>query len=164
MQVDAFEARQVYRSAQRQPVQTRLWLERLFDEAQDRYLNTYTLSLSAEGRPLPDQEVEVWWVGRDQPGYSSWAEVPLEKRMQQGGERLRLCTDAEGRALLNLPQLDQLEGLDLPCEPAHYSYQLVVRFNADRADPHHLPAQLPQLEFYAQGRMHPPGEPLAAGH
>lgn len=147
-------------TARHRPAHPRLWIERHFDPAQDRYLNTYTLSLSADGRPLPGREVEVWWVGRGQPGYSSWAEVPLEKRMQQGGERLRLRTDAAGRALLNLPQLDQLEGLDLPCEPAHYSYQLVVRFNADRADPHHLPVQLPQLEFYAQGRRDLPDPDL----
>ncbi|MCC7261402.1 MAG: exo-alpha-sialidase [Candidatus Latescibacteria bacterium] len=139
-------------AAPHQPVPACLKIERHFDQTQDRYLNSYTIALSADGRPLPGREVEVWWVGRDQPGYSGWAEVPLAQRMQTGGERLLLRTDAAGQALLQLPALDHLENMNLPCEPAHYSYQLVVRFNADRADAAHLPAQLPQLEFYAEGR------------
>jgi hypothetical protein len=121
---------------------TRLWIERDFDEKQSRYLNAYTISLTADGAPLPDKEVQVWYVERNRPGYDSWNSTPLEERVKMGGKLLTLRTGSDGRAHVAFPEFDGITDI-------HFSYQVVVQFNVDRADPDYKPAQLPQLEFYA---------------
>jgi hypothetical protein len=134
----------------------RLWVEREYSEAQRRYLNVFRVSLGVDGTPLADQEIEVWCVEREQPGYDPWNKVPLAERMAAGGTLYRLRTGIDGTARLNLSHLDDLSGRPLPYEPIHHSYQLVARFNPDRSSPDFQPACLPQLEFYADGSLDPP--------
>jgi hypothetical protein len=135
----------------RRRADTRLWIERHFDEARAGYLNQYTISLTADGAPLANKELEVWYVGRDQPGYDSFAGTPLAERMKLGGRTVRLRTGADGKATLRLPEFDGIADV-------HTSYQMVVRFNADGLDSDHKPAQLPQVEYYAYGKVDPPLE------
>jgi hypothetical protein len=128
---------------QRRTEETRIEVEREFEEAEGRYRNAYTVTLTAGGRPLAGRELEFWYVERDQPGYDPWSSQALEVRMERGGQRLRLRTGSDGTVRAALPHLDAVQDV-------HHSYQLVVRFNSDRADPDYKPAQTPQLEFYAR--------------
>jgi hypothetical protein len=136
----------------------RLWIEREYSEARRRYLNLYRISLSVNGQPLADQEVEAWCVEREQPGYDPWNKVPLTERMATGGTLYHLRTGVDGVARLDLSHLDDLSGRSLPYEPIHHAYQLVIRFNPDRSNPAYQPAFLPQLEFYADGSLDPPSK------
>jgi hypothetical protein len=127
---------------------TRLWIDRRFDAATRRFVNAYTISLTAHGAPLADKEIDVWYVARDQPGYDSFNAKPLAERMKAGGKSMKLRTRADGTADLLLPEFEGVPDI-------HASYQLVIRFNADGNDPDHAPAELPQLEFYANSGMDP---------
>jgi len=128
---------------------TVLWIARDFDETANRWENAYTLTLTCGEESLADKEIEFWYVERDQPGYDSFNKIPLPERMQQGGRLLTARTDARGIARVSLPEFDKVEYI-------HLSYQLVARFNIERADPDYKPAQTPQLEFYANSRPDPP--------
>jgi hypothetical protein len=98
--------------------------------------------------PLPGRDLQVWYVARDAPGYDSWNSKPLTERMKLGGKALTLKTDAAGKARLVLPEFDGITNI-------HASYQVVVRFNADRQYPEYNPTELPQLEYYANSRIDP---------
>ncbi len=126
---------------------TLIQLAREFDQPGRRWLNRFTLTLTQDGVPLPARELEFWYAERWQAGYDSHNLVPLEDRMKSGGTRIRAITGNDGIAHVELPQR-----FDETTDP-HLSYQLVVRFNADRADPEYKPYQTPQLEFYANSRM-----------
>lgn len=121
---------------------TRLWIERGYDEAKQRFLNSYIISLTSSNTLLAGKDIEIWYVARDAPGYDSWNSKPLAERMKAGGKSLTVRTGANGTALLTLPEFDGIENI-------HASYQIVVRFNPDHRDPDYQPAQLPQLEYYA---------------
>ena len=121
---------------------TRIEIERDFDEAASRWRNAYTLTLSCDGAPLADKELEFWYVERDQPGYDSYNSRPLQERMKSGGRIVKVRTGADGKAHVAIPHLDAIENI-------HYSYQLLARFNMDRSDPDYKPVQSLQLEFYA---------------
>jgi hypothetical protein len=137
---------------------TSIGVEREFDERSGECRNAYLLGLSCAGEPLADREVELWYVLRDQPGYDSLGKVPLDERTRAGGRMLTARTDASGQARIALPDLQTDPDIGRAylhmgdIEPRHFSYQLVARFNADRTDPEYLPAQTPQLEFYAVAR------------
>jgi hypothetical protein len=126
----------------------RLWIDRAFDASKKSFLNAFTLTLSCEGKPLADKDLAVWYVARDKPGYDSYNSKPLEERMKLGGKTITLRTDADGRTKLELPEFDGVADI-------HATYQLVARFNADRRDAEYNPAQLPQLEFYANSGIDP---------
>ena len=130
---------------------TRLLVERDFDPPNRRWLNAYTLTLHCDGSPLPAAEVEFWYVERDQPGYDSFGKHPLEERMEAGGNRLKLCTNSDGKAHVDLPHLNAVEN-------EHHSIQFVARFNADHPDPAHKPCQTCQFEFYSVSFQDPPLE------
>jgi len=117
-------------------------VEREFDESVTRWPNAYTITLTCDGEPLADKELEFWHVEVDKPGYDSYNKTPLQERMKMGGQLIRVRTGADGVAHVTLPHLDEIQD-------THYSYQFIVRFNADRADPKYKPAQTPQFEFYA---------------
>jgi hypothetical protein len=122
---------------------TQLQVARDFDAARGRWLNRYAFTLTAGARPLAGKPVGVWYVERDKNGYDSANATPLEQRMRGGGTLVRPTTDASGVARVKLP-----EKFDAITNP-HLSYQLVARFNVDRADGDYKPCQSPQLEFYA---------------
>jgi hypothetical protein len=128
---------------------TQIGVERDFDEEKNRWRNAYTLTLTCDGQPLADKELEFWYVERYQPGYDSWNSQPLEERMKMGGTLVKVRTGPDGKAHVALPHLDAIQDV-------HHSYQLVVRFNLDRADPDYKPAQSPQMEFYANSYQDPP--------
>jgi len=130
---------------------TRLWVERDFDEPSNKWANAYTITLTSDGQPLADKEVEFWYVERYQPGYDSWNSQPLAERMKAGGTLIKVGTGADGKAHVALPHLDEVTNI-------HLSYQFIVRFNPDRADPDYKPAQTPQMEFYANAYPDPPLE------
>ncbi len=130
------------------PADARLGVERGFDEKQKRFLNSYTISLTAGGKPLAAQTIDVWYVARGRPGYDSFNSQPLDARIKLGGKRLSLRTDSHGTATLALPEFDGIASI-------HASYQLVIRFNADHAEPRFAPAELPQLEYYANSGLDP---------
>jgi hypothetical protein len=131
---------------------TRIEVERDFDEAANRWKNAYTVALTCDGQPLPGKELCLWYVERHQPGYDSFNTMPLEERMKMGGHRLDVRTGPDGVAHVALPGLDGITNV-------HQSYQLVVSFNANRADPTYKPARSPQLEFYANSQQDPPIDP-----
>lgn len=139
--------------ANRRTRRTRIGIERDFDEASHRWLNRYTLTLTCDGEPVPDRELEFWYAERtDPPAYDPWNARPLAERMKFGGTLLKVRTDRAGTARVALPRFDDREALaarTLPYAAIHHSYQLVVGFNRDRSDPDYAPAQSPQLEFYA---------------
>jgi hypothetical protein len=124
-------------------------VERAFDEAKKRWRNRYTLTLTSSGPALPDKELEFWYVQRGKPGYDSYNKHPLSERMKAGGVLIKVRTDRDGKASVDLPHLDAIKEI-------HYSYQLVVLFNRNRTDPSYKPAQTAQLEFYANHYQDPP--------
>jgi hypothetical protein len=128
---------------------TRLILERGFDSTARRWLNTYTLSLLCDDRPLADKELEFWYVERDQPGFVSHGKLDLEERMQMGGRLIRVRTGSDGKAQVDLSHLDAIED-------RHHSIQLVARFNTDCSDPEYKPCQTCQFGFYSNACQDPP--------
>ena len=121
---------------------TRIELTRDFDKTRSRWRNAYTLKLTCEGEPLVGEELEFWFVERDQPGYDSYNKDSLEERMKKGGEVIRVRTDKQGMAQVTIPRLDRIENI-------HHSSQIVARFNADRSNLQYKPAQTPMFEFYS---------------
>ena len=130
---------------------TRIEIERDFDEKRNLWPNAYTLRLTADGKPLADKEIEFWHVMRYSPGHDSRNSVPLEERMAVGGTLTKRRTDAEGRAHVATPELDDVQD-------RHLSYQFVARFNADLSDADYKPAQSPQFDQYCICRQDPPLE------
>lgn len=113
---------------------TKIRVERDFEPQARRWRNTYTLTLLCGDDPLPGKNLEFWYVEKNQPGYNSFGRQTLAERMAQGGHLLRVCTDADGRARLDLSHLDAIED-------THHSIQFVARFNTDGTDPAYKPYQ-----------------------
>jgi hypothetical protein len=132
----------------RKTVAAKLWIERDFDEATRSFPNSFTISLTVNGAPVTNKEVQVWHVLRDAPGYDSWNKTALSERMKLGGKSLTVRTGPDGKGRFALPEYNGITN-------THTSYQVVVRFNADRQYPDFKPAQLPQLEFYANNGLDP---------
>jgi hypothetical protein len=130
------------------PANPKLCIDRGFDDAKKDFLNRYTISLTLDDKPLADQPIEVWYVARDKPGYDSYNSKPLAERMKMGGKTVTLRTDDKGKAELKLPEFDNVTSI-------HATYQMVIRFNANRRDTRYNPAQLPQLEYYANSGLDP---------
>jgi hypothetical protein len=130
------------------PGHVKLWAEREYDAPSKRFLNSYNVSLTVNGAPLPDKDITTWYVARDQPGYDSFNSKPLKDRMAAGGKSVTLHTDSAGKARLSLPEFDGITDI-------HASYQLVIRFNSDHKYREYASAQLPQLEFYANSGLDP---------
>ncbi len=128
---------------------TKIHVERDYDANRRRWLNTFTIRLTSDGEPLPDRELEFWYVERYKPGYDGRNSVSLAERMKTGGTLLRPKTDTMGQAHVQLP--DRFNKITKP----HLSYQLVVRFNMDHSDPTSKPFQTPQLQFYSFAPMPP---------
>ena len=127
---------------------TRVLVERDFDAATRRWRNAYSLVLQCGDEPLPDRELEFWYVEKGQPGYDSFGRHTLLERMAQGGRRLTVRTDREGRASIDLSHLDAVED-------RHHSIQFVVRFNSNGKDPVYKPYQTYQFECYSDARQDP---------
>ena len=132
----------------RRTVAPKLWIERKFDQARGIFVNSYTLSLTADGAPLADKDIHVWYVTRNASGYDAWNKNPLAERMKAGGKSVTVRTGLDGRAEVELPEYDAIT------DP-HLSYQMVVRFNADRQYPNFKSAQLPQLQYHAASGVEP---------
>ena len=133
---------------------TSIWVERDYDAAQKRWPNSYTISLTSDGKPVPDKELEIWHVERYKPGYDSFGSRPLAELMKLGGTLLKLRTNASGKARLQMPaHLDKTTN-------QHMAYRLIVRFNMDRSDPDYKPCQSRVMEFYALQYMPPKLRPL----
>jgi hypothetical protein len=135
-------------TAARKPMATKLWIDRGYDKNHKRFLNSFAISLSGDGKPLGNKAIDVWYVARDQPGYDSFNSRPLEARLKLGGKRVTLHTGEDGIAKLQLPEFDGIASV-------HASYQLVIRFNADHVDPRYASVSLPQLEYYANSGLDP---------
>lgn len=131
---------------------TKITVERDFDESTGFWPNSYTVTLTSGGKPLPDKELTFWWVGRDKPGYDSWGVKTLEERMKLGGTTIKLRTGADGSARISLNEMDQVK------ETRHNTYQFVVLFNQDRSDKAYKPAQSVQFEQHAWWTQNPPEE------
>src|SRR5262249_45378840 len=125
---------------------TKLWIERGYDETKKSFLNSYTILLTANSAPLADKDVQVWYVARDTPGYDSYNSKPLAERMKLGGKVLTVHTNATGEAKLDLPEFNGITNV-------HSTYQMLIRFNVDQKYPDYKPAQLPQLEYYANSGL-----------
>jgi hypothetical protein len=148
-QRDQYVALQTFRlQVLRKTASTKLWIERDYDQGTRSFPNSYTLSLTADGTPLANKDIQVWHVFRDAPGYDSWNKTPLAERMRLGGKSTTVRTGPDGKARLELPEYNGITNI-------HSSYQVVVRFNSDGEYPDYKPAQLPQLEFYANNGLDP---------
>jgi hypothetical protein len=130
------------------PTHVKLWVDRKFDAPTKRFLNSYDISLTLNGAPLPNKDIAIWYVARNQAGYDSYNSKPLKERMVAGGKTVTLHTDSSGKAELSLPEFDAVTDI-------HTSYQMVIRFNSDHKYREYLSAQLPQLEFYANSGLDP---------
>lgn len=126
---------------------TRIQVVRGYDKNGRKWVNNYSLKLTEEGKPLAGRELEFWYVERDQPGYDSYGNTPLDQRMRAGGTLIKSTTDVDGMAHVQLP-----ERFDEITNP-HLSYQLIARFNMNRSDPAYKLYQTPQLEFYAHALL-----------
>ena len=129
--------------------ETKIRIARDYDKRRRRWLNSFMVSLTQDGKPLPGKQLEFWYVERYQPAYDPWNAKPLAERMKTGGAILKPKTDAAGKARVELPA--RFNKITDP----HLSYQLVARFNVDRSDPDYKPFQSRQLEFYAFAPMPP---------
>ena len=128
---------------------TRILVERDFEAQARRWRNTYTLTLLCGDDPLAGKELEFWYVERNQPGYESFGRQALAERMAQGGNLLRVRSDADGRVRVDLSHLDAIED-------KHHSIQFVARFNAGRQYPAFKPYQTYQFEYYSIAFQDPP--------
>jgi hypothetical protein len=126
----------------------KLRVDREYDASGKRFLNSYNVSLTLNGKPLADKDISAWYVGRDQAGYDSFNSKSLKERMAAGGRSVTLRTDSSGKARLSLTEFDGVTDI-------HASYQLVIRFNSDHKYRDYVSAQLPQLEFYANSGLDP---------
>lgn len=132
----------------RKTISSKLWIERDYDETTRNYLNSFTLSLTANGQSLANKDIQVWSVFRDSPGYDSLNKHSLAERMKLGGKAVTVRTDADGKGRFVLPEYDGIKDI-------HATYQLVIRFNPDGQYPDYKPAQLPQLEYCANSGFDP---------
>ena len=130
---------------------TKIEIERDFDEERNLWPNAYTLTLTADGEPLADKEIEFWYVMQHKPGYDSWNSSPLAERVEMGGTLIQERTGAHGKVHIALAHLDEIE-------PGRTAYQFIAKFNADRSDAEHKPAQTPQWELRCECRQDPPLE------
>jgi hypothetical protein len=124
---------------------TQINLVREFDEAGSKWLNSYVLHLTCDGKPIDGKEIELWFVERNKPGYDDAGRYSLAERMRMGGETIRVTTGADGTARVAITRLNSIESIN-------HSTQLLARFNADRRDPDYKPAMTPQFEFYSNLR------------
>ena len=131
-----------------------LVISRDYDEANRRWLNGYTVSLLSGGTPVPDKEIEFWYVERwpggegDNPAaYDSLGNTPLDQRIKLGGTLLRSRTGADGKVHFALPELDRIRDTNV-VKQLHHSIQIVARFNTDRRYAEYKPYQTEQMEMY----------------
>jgi len=127
---------------------TKIIIERDYDENKKQHPNAYTLTLSCDDKPLADKPIEFWYVERGQPG-SGFGPGTLDEKIKAGGKLLKLKTNEQGRAHITLSHLDKIE------DKSH-SYQLIARFNHDRADTGHKPCQTFLMNQYAVCRRQEP--------
>lgn len=135
----------------KQRKQTHVHVERMFDEQQGRYPNTYKIRLTCDNLPLPNAAMEFWYVDRYTTGFDDIRK--LDERMKSGGTLLKLMTDRDGVALVSLDDKDNITDI-------HMSYQFIVRFNADRLDRDRMPCQSPQYHCYAVCQQDAPLKPM----
>jgi hypothetical protein len=152
---DAIKSRDQYISvhtfkvnAVQKPSPIKLWIDRAYDTPSKRFRNSYTVSLTLNGKPLANKVITAWYVSRGQPGYDSFNSKPLKERMAIGGKSVALHTDSHGEARLTLPEFDGVTDI-------HASYQMVIQFNIDHSYQDYLSAQLPLLEYYANSGLDP---------
>jgi hypothetical protein len=137
------------------PKETRISLSRDYDEASMCWPNSYTVTLFCGSKPLPGKTVELWWVKNGEPGGESGESCgPLDERIRRGGTLLRSLTDSSGKACFALEGPCDLETRHWRDDLNDYIY-LTARFNADRADNGHRPAQTLQYGFYTRSRFEP---------
>jgi hypothetical protein len=121
---------------------TRILVEREYIAADRRWGNRYTLTLLSDGKPLVGKELEFWYVERGQPGYESFGKSDLDDRIQAGGTLIKVRTNEDGKARVDLSHLDAIT------DP-HHSIQFIARYNADYSDPGFKPCQTCQFGFYS---------------
>ncbi|MFH1008518.1 MAG: sialidase family protein [Candidatus Latescibacterota bacterium] len=130
---------------------TKVLVKRDYEAEARHWRNTYTLSLLCEGQPLAGRKLEFWYVGKGEPGYESFANIPFEERKILGGRIIQALTGPDGKAHIDLSHLDAIED-------THHSIQFVASFNADRAEPGYKAYQTCRFEQYSKAFMDPPLE------
>ncbi|MGI0135394.1 MAG: hypothetical protein ACREBW_10615, partial [Candidatus Micrarchaeaceae archaeon] len=121
---------------------TDLYLKRDFNKAEQQWKNSFTLILRADGKPLSDQEIEIWYVERNKPGYEPYVgDLSLDARMRMGGHIVTRRTDERGEARIAFPQFDHLSW-------AQHTIQIAARFKPERNSQEYLPAETFLFEFY----------------
>ena len=105
----------------------KIGVERVFDEKTQKCPNLYRITLTSDGGPLPDKELEF----------------------KLGDKTIKARTDANGSATIALPEKDKITDV-------HSAYGFVVHFNRDRHDPEFKPAQSQRFSFYANYHQDPP--------
>lgn len=104
-------------------------VERVFDPETQKYPNAYRITLTSEGQPVADRELEF----------------------KTSGKTITVRTGADGTAMVALPDKDGITDV-------HSSYSFVVQFNMDRKDPEYKPTQSQRFSFYANYYQDPPLE------
>lgn len=133
----------------RRTVKTNLALERCFDPGQNRFLNEYEATLTADGVPVPNKRVTLWYAVQGQPGYEPFNRGVLPERMSLGGKTIEATSDAQGVARLAIPEANL---------SAARHYQVAAVFNADRSDPDHLPAASAICGFHSSSHGNDPAK------
>jgi hypothetical protein len=118
---------------------TKLKLERVYSEAEKRYICAFTATLTTEqGKPVAGQPVEFSIVGRDEPGYEPFGgATPWVK-----GKKTVVKTDAHGVARVDYPEQAEVTNI-------HKSFQICARFNAEGETAGYVPATSMVMEYYA---------------
>ena len=125
-------------------------LERVPAPGLERWPNSYALTLTQAGNPLSGKELTFWYAELGKPGYDDWNRNTLDERMAMGGTKISVVTDQEGKARVDLEQMDQV------AQDEHRYYQCVVLFNDGYRYPEYKPVRSAQYGFYADFRRDPP--------
>jgi len=76
--VDSFISVQFFRlKVLRKTKDTKILVKRDYNSAQRRWPNKYTLTLLCDDKPLPEKEIEFWYVERWKPGYEAFRKDTL---------------------------------------------------------------------------------------
>jgi len=140
--LDSFELQ-----VNRRTTKTRLTIERVFDERENRFLNEYEATLTADGRPVSDKQITLWYAVQGDAGYEPYNRGILPERMAMGGKTVVAPTNAEGVARLTIPEADLAAG-------PHY--QVAAVYNADRSDGDYVPAASAICGFYVSSHGNDP--------
>ena len=98
------------------------------NEDKTKFLNKYTATLTYDGKAVPGQRVNFAWHHREDEAYKKSADPRID------GAIVPAVTDAQGRAQLDLSELDRYTGI-------YHDYRLAACFDPEPGEPWFNPAK-----------------------